>query len=198
MKTTFSFLLLLLITASLTGQSFSGGLLAGFNGSQVDGDTYAGYNKAGLALGAFASTQFKDNFSGELQIKFMQKGAKKKITENDLSQYTSKLNYIEIPVLFRYHQTKKISWHGGPAFGYLFKYSVENENGSLNEDDISFRKFELSGLVGFQYQIIEKIGVSVSFSYSLMPIADSPVNPNYYRPGGLYNNLVSIMLSYKI
>lgn len=196
MKPILPFLFFLIICITSSGQRFTGGLLAGFNACQVDGDTYAGYNKFGFKAGAFTSTRFNTHLSGELQIRFMQKGANKKVTENDLSKYTSKLNYIEVPVLLRLHQTEKISWHAGPGFGYLFNYSVEDENGPLNADAISFRKFELSGMAGFQYQLTKKLAVSVTFSYSVIPIADHPNDPIHFRQPGLYNNLFSMDFSY--
>lgn len=198
MKNLLAILCLGLISCSVMAQRFSGGILAGFNASQVDGDSYAGYNKFGFAFGAFTATNFTDKLSAELQIKFMQKGANKPVTENDLSKYTSKLNYIEIPVLLRFHQNKKISYHLGPGFGYLLKYTVEDENGPLSDDAIHFNSFELCGIAGFQYQIIEKLAVSVSYSYSLMPIADHPNDPIHFRQPGLYNNLFSMLLTYTL
>lgn len=198
MKKIFPFLVFIIITGALNGQKFGGGILAGFNASQVDGDSYSGYNKFGFAFGAFTTTKIAEKVSGELQFRYMQKGANKKVTENDLSQYTSKLNYIEIPVLLRYHQNKKLSWQIGPGFGYLFNFSVEDENGPLSNDAISFRDFELLGMAGFQYQVMEKLGVSVTYSYSLIPIADHPNDPIHFRQPGLYNNLFTMLLSYKI
>ena len=38
-------------------QDFNGGLMAGLVGSQVAGDTYSGYNKAGLFLGVLTALQ---------------------------------------------------------------------------------------------------------------------------------------------
>jgi outer membrane protein W len=198
MKKFISILVILGVWISAEAQKFEGGIVAGFNASQVDGDTYAGYNKIGIALGVFTRTKFTENLSGELQIRWMQKGASKKVTENDLSQYSSKLNYIEIPVLLQFHQSPKLSWHVGPGFNYLFHYSVEDENGPLNSHAISFRNFELAGMAGFEYQIIEKLGISVTFSYSLIPIADHPNDPVHFRQPGLYNNLVTLLLSYRL
>ncbi|NJK95492.1 MAG: PorT family protein, partial [Bacteroidales bacterium] len=134
----------------------------------------------------------------ELQIRFMQKGANKKVNENDLSKYTSKLNYIEVPVLLKFKQSDKIYWHIGPGFGYLFKYSVEDENGPLDMDAISFRSFELSGLAGFRYLLTKNLGISVTFSYSLIPIADHPKDPIHFRQPGLYNNVFTMLLSYQL
>lgn len=198
MKNLLAILVFSLVTISITAQRFGGGLLAGFNASQVDGDSYAGYNKFGFALGAFTTTSFSEALSGELQIRFMQKGANKKVTENDLSKYTSKLNYVEVPVLLRYHQSKKLSWHAGPGFGYMFKYTVEDENGPLDDDAISFRGFELSAMAGIQYMLTEKLGISLTFSYSLIPIADPPKDFIHFRQPGLYNNVITTLLSYKL
>jgi hypothetical protein len=179
-------------------QRFGGGILAGFNACQVDGDTYAGYNKLGFAFGAYTTSRFSDKFSGELHIKYMQKGAVKKVTDADPSYYASKLNYIEIPILLRYHQSSKISWHAGPGFGYLFKYTVEDESGPLNDQSIHFRNFELSCNLGMKYQLMEKLGVSVTFSYSWLSISDHPHDPIHFRQPGLYNNLFSLQLAYDL
>lgn len=193
------FLFILVMTFSVTlAQRFNGGLIAGFNACQVDGDTYSGYNKFGFAFGAFTNSKFAEKLSWELQIRFMQKGASKKVSDNDLSKYVSKLNYIELPVLMRYHQTEKLSWHVGPGFGYLFNFSVEDENGPLSNDAISFRDLDLSAMAGIQYKLNKRLGISVTFSYSLIPIADHPNDPIHFRQPGLYNNVVTTLLSYQL
>jgi hypothetical protein len=198
MKKIFPLLIACLLSFPVMAQRFGGGILAGFNACQVDGDTYAGYTKLGFALGAFTSSRFSDKFSGELQIKYMQKGAVKKITDADPSYYASKLNYIEIPVLLHYHQSPKISWHAGPGFGYLFSYTVEDENGPLSNQSIHFRNFELSGNLGMQYQLAKKLAISLTFSYSWISISDHPHDPVHFRQPGLYNNLFSTLLSYNL
>ncbi len=48
------FLMTLLKLTSLS-QNFKGGLIAGLSASQVNGDTYGGYNKAGLIFGGYAN-----------------------------------------------------------------------------------------------------------------------------------------------
>ena len=46
-----------LVTANISSaQRFEGGLLAGFNASQVEGDTYKGYHKPGLVGGFYIQT----------------------------------------------------------------------------------------------------------------------------------------------
>ena len=49
--------LLLLVTVHLAeAQRFQGGLLGGFNASQVEGDNFKGYNKPGILAGGFVQT----------------------------------------------------------------------------------------------------------------------------------------------
>ena len=43
---------------------FDGGLVAGLNASQVQGDDYTGFNKLGLSGGAFVDVRNPDNYWG--------------------------------------------------------------------------------------------------------------------------------------
>ncbi len=51
-----------------------------FTATQVDGDTYGGYNKAGFQGGVFVNTRLSDLFSAQLEIKYTGKGARKPVT----------------------------------------------------------------------------------------------------------------------
>ena len=59
------------------GQNFQGGPILGFTATQVDGDTYSGYNKAGVIIGGFVNKKFSEKWSSQLEIKYIQKGSKK-------------------------------------------------------------------------------------------------------------------------
>ena len=140
----FVFVLLFLSgTFSLFGQHFKGGLLLGFNASQVDGDTYSGYDKFGLMGGVYVYTPISSMFDVQMEIKYMGKGARKRTSGEDLTQYRSNLNYIEIPILLRFNTKSKIGVEGGLGFGYLFSYSVEDEYGELPSSAFpKFKQFE--------------------------------------------------------
>lgn len=180
------------------GQRFHGGPLLGFNASQVDGDTYAGYDKFGLLGGAFVYTKLSDAIDIQMEIKYMGKGARKRTSSEDLSQYKSKLNYIEIPLLLRYTAKTKIGFEGGLGFGYLFSYSVEDEYGELSSSNIpKFKPFELSYILGITYQFAPKYTVDLRYSYSILSIVDKPpVDYTYFRNAGVFNNLFSLSVYY--
>jgi hypothetical protein len=181
-------------------QRFKGGLLLGFNASQVDGDTYAGFDKFGIMGGAYVYTPISPLFDIQMEIKYMGKGARKRTSEVDLTQYQSNLNYIEIPVLLRLNTKNKIGLEAGLGFGYLFSYSLENEYGVLPLSETpKFRSFELSYIVGIGYQFAPKFSVNLRYSYSVISIAKTPeVAYTYFRRSGLYNNLFSLGIYYSI
>lgn len=191
----------LIIAQVASAQRFHGGALLGFNASQVDGDTYSGYNKLGLMGGAFVYTNLTNMLDIQMEIKYMSKGARKKSTEQDPTLYKSKLNYIEIPLLLKLKTKSKIDLQGGLGFGYLFSYSEEDEYGVLPSDATAhFRPFELSGIAGLTYQFAPKFALDLRYSYSILSIVPIPkVATAYFRMGrGVYNNLFSIGAYYTL
>ena len=196
-----SMVLVFSVTCSLYAQRFHGGLLLGFNASQVDGDTYAGYDKFGLMGGAFVYTHLSEMLDIQMEIKYMGKGARKRTSTDNLTVYKSNLNYIEIPILLKLKTKNKIGVEGGFGFGYLFSYSEEDAYGVLpSKAATQFKPFELCTIVGLNYQLNSKYTVDLRYSYSLFSIVGRPeiANP-YFRIGhGVYNNLFSLGILYTL
>ena len=90
----------------LFSQQFKAGALAGIATTQVDGDTYAGYNKAGLLAGGFVTHKFspESKWSASFEIRYIQKGSRKvpHPDKGDFADYKLKLNYAEVPLLLKY------------------------------------------------------------------------------------------------
>src|SRR4051812_5672132 len=57
-------------------RKFYGGPVMGANLTQVDGDKFAGYNKAGLNVGGIVYIQFSTHIAASLEILYAQKGAR--------------------------------------------------------------------------------------------------------------------------
>jgi hypothetical protein len=194
-------LLFLVLNSSLLSfaQRFEGGFLAGIVASQVDGDTYSGYNKLGISAGAFVFTPLSRMTDLQLEIKYISKGANKKVTELDPRQYTSNLNYIELPILLKLNTGKKIDWQAGIGFGYLFSFTEKDENGPLIYDESAhFKPFELSGLLGMNYAFTEHLSANIRFSYSILPVIDYGQTTARYFRSGAFNNLFNISIYYNL
>jgi len=188
-------LIFLFINIVLSAQRFSGGFLGGLNASQVDGDFLSGYNKFGVAFGAFTYTALSETFDIQLELKYMGKGARSKTTPVGV-EYTNQLNYIDIPIVFRMDVNSKIDIEFGTGVGYLFSKISKDIYGNSASDD-SFTSIDWHGIFGLHYPITEQLFVNLRFSYSLLNIRKN-LDPKIYPGKGVRNNVLSICLYYDL
>ncbi len=194
----YSLLVLSLISYnSLAQQRFVAGVKAGISTSQVDGDTYAGFDKVGFDGGAFLKGKFNEKWTGQFEIIYIQKGSKHNPNTEigDYNFYYLGLNYIEVPLLFQYHH-KKYIFEFGPGFGYLIK-----EKELLNEQDLSgarpFLKKEININFGLSYTIIKNLEINCRYSYSLTPVREHSLGAKtWYNPGQM-NDVLAFTLTYQ-
>jgi hypothetical protein len=194
--TTFIFLTICALSASAQ-KRFVPGLRLGVTASQVDGDTYQGYHKVGPIAGVSLTAKFNEKWSGQFEVCYIQKGSKNNGNpeEGDYSFFLMRLNYIEVPLLFQYHQ-KKFTFDLGPGFGYLISAKEYNFYGEIPGNN-AFNSYEINGNVGLNYEIVHNLGVSWRFSYSLLPIRNFNTGASYWFNQGQVNNQLSFTLTYK-
>jgi hypothetical protein len=186
--------LLFVFTNPNYAQHFNGGVMAGLTASQVDGDTYSGYNKAGFMAGAFLSLPLKPRYDLQFELRYIQKGSSFK---QDNSVFKLKLNYVEMPITLQYAFKPKITFDAGLAIAYLGQYSQEDENGTLEAPE-GYRKIEVNGLLGASYKVTSRLKVNVNFSYSITPIWHRPTNYTIDRFNWQFNNLFEIGVYYQL
>lgn len=193
-------LLLTFITFSLYAQkaNFKGGLEIGIMGTQVDGDTLSGYDKAGLRLGAFIEREINKDFDIQFALLYTQKGAKGAKKPNDLSSYyETNLHYIDMPLTGRYKHHSGLMGEAGLALGYLFKQQEMGYDDFTNfrkDNDPGFNRFEVSWHLGLGYRIFANVIVHTQFNYSLLRIRgkyDSQI-PGVFS--GQFNNTLMVSL----
>jgi len=184
-------------SSNLLSQTFGGGVLAGLSASQVDGDNWGGYHKAGLCFGVYTNAKLNDYIDAQLELRYVQKGSNSNSKENEVF-YKSKLNYIELPVYLKYNFLDKFSANIGVAAGYLQK-STEDKDGIGDEPaDPEFNPFEFSGLAGVEYHILDRLFFNVRFNYSILAVRDHPGDQTFYLNKGQYNNVLTFTLHYQI
>lgn len=210
----FLFLIPLLISTIVFSQDNTKSIFTlkptlGANGCQIHGDNYSGYNKLGLFGGVAVNARLKNKISIDIGFYFSQKGAKHNPnpTKNDFSYYRLNLNYIDIPVLFRYKVNPAYFITIGPSIAYLVNY---NEN--INYVDFTgiykFNRFETGVNIGLGRKMLkDKFFVEVRSSNSITSIRDYGQIANlvfYPNPvarffnKGFYNNILTLMFSYNI
>ncbi|MGZ4036014.1 MAG: porin family protein [Bacteroidia bacterium] len=190
--------LLFLISIKLNAQDrFKAGLKVGISTSQVSGDVYTGFHKAGFCGGATVSARINEKWHTQLELLFTQKGNKHfgnpKI--GDYSFYLMQLNYIEAPLLVQYKQ-KKFTFEAGPGFGYLisgkeYDYYTEIQNA------LPFYKTEISANIGVSYTIYKNIGMSWRFTNSILPIRGYYSGASTWYNPGQRNNVITFTAIYK-
>jgi hypothetical protein len=129
-----AFYLLFFVLAGFVQQSlaqqFHGGLTAGLVGSQVAGDTYSGYKKAGIYAGGYVSLDVGERSSLQMELTYFQKGSRENPTEkNGYDYFLFRADYIEMPVLYQYKmgKDKRFTIEAGPSVGFVVSYFEENE-----------------------------------------------------------------------
>lgn len=187
---------ILAVCFPLNAQIFNAGIGGGLNISQVDGDGFSGYNKAGPAFGVFVNTWLNDSWKGQLEISYSSKGSRVKTTIENPRYYRIDLNYIEIPLIAGYLLPAGILAEGGLSLGYLFHSKEEDELGSI-PGTLPFRKIEFAALGGLGYLLTENITVNARVSYSIIPVRDHAGGGTYYFNRGQNNNVISFLLRYQ-
>jgi len=190
-KKLYSFLLVLFLFGAIQGhaQTFKPGIIGGLVTSQVGGDGYSGFNKLGLTFGGFVRYDLNESWSTQFEIAFVQKGSRNgfSITENDPNQtseyFVFRLNYIEIPLLFKFDHRNFI-YEGGLYYARLVGAYMElrddNGSGFVREglDEVNtvyakpFKNYDFGLIVGVGYKITDNLLGSIRLSNSLMAIKE--------------------------
>ncbi len=205
-------LAIVLSSISASAQEFRAGSLVGVSFSQVDGDYFGGYNKAGINLGAFVSRSIGDKWELQLDIAYVQKGSREapKPDKGRLDDYKISLSYIQFPLVARY-QYKAFSVEGGLSIGALIS-DTEEIDGTPIEDIpshslVPFQTMEYATVFGLNYHVNDRLRINARWLYSINRIripydGEIPVydpKPHWIsRKPGQYNNSFVVTVYYAI
>lgn len=193
--------LLFLVTGSIAlAQRFDGGILAGVNGTQVEGDTYRGYNKPGILGGFFVETDLSPVVFMAMEIKYSQKGSRNKVTPKNPEKYIMRLGYIDIPVYAAFRTSEWGAVVAGLSTGFLVHSQEMDEYGEFpKESRNAFNTLDLQPFLGFQFGLTDNIKADLRFALSVLPIRGQPgEGTNYYWLNNQFNNVISLAAYYRI
>ncbi len=185
--------------------TFYGGLIAGGNFSQVDGDNFAGYHKVGMNVGGIVYASLADHLAASLEILYSQKGSrahKTQLSNNkiyNILKYDINLNYAEVPVMLNYFDRRKSNFGAGFSYSQLisFKENVTTDppfNTAVNLDDYPFKKMDVNFIVGGNLHLYAGFFLNFRFQYSLFAIRKN-IYPEFGR-AEQYNNMYTLRLMY--
>ena len=202
MKKLFTLLFLVCLFSTVSFAQMQAGLKAGVNISNLSGDDAGSPDsKTGFAFGGFFMYQFSPMFAIQPEAYYTMKGATEKMdfsgTTVDLT-YT--LDYIEIPVLFKFlipiqGSGVRPAIFAGPFLGINTTAKVKAEfDGQSQEEDLTDTKstefgLQFGGGIGFPVGKGE-LGVDLRYILGLSTIDDSADEAD------VKNNVININLYY--
>lgn len=164
------------------------------SGSGTDFKSYIGFH-----IGGFAEFKLSDKIALQPELLYSTQGAKFDMYSADLDangNFTFKLAYINIPVMFKYYASEKFSLEAGPQIGFLTSAKGKVEiYGNSAEEDVKdfFNSTDFAFNLGAGYDFTNKISVNVRYSLGLGNIADTESGDDYK----LKNNVLLVSLGYK-
>lgn len=179
---------------------FKAGASFGVIASQVAGDGYGGFDKAGLFGGLFINTYTSENWSWQMEINYAQKGARKNpnTSEGDHEFFLMRLNYIDIPLMLKVDY-KSFTFEGGLYYGRLLDYFLEDEAGefSLPEGSNDFKNYDVGALLGITYNFTEQFLMNWRFNNSIHEIRKYDSGSRYMLNTGYFNTYLNFSLRYE-
>ena len=187
---------------------FSGGLVAGVNLSQVDGDSYYGFHKVGLHAGGMVYVHFSPVFGVSMELLYSEKGSRGETITGSaavgtyVSKYFMNVNYVEVPVTL-HAILAGTDMEVGASYARLIKSSewiltdqpvaIDPELNRFNNTDVDF-------IVGATRQLYKQIYINVRYEYSLISIRPPERIPVGYGYGaqGQFNNLFNVRFVYML
>ena len=210
MKKSIFFTLLLVSVLSVQAQRFTGGFMAGVVGSQVDGDTYSGYDKAGALLGGYINIKFHDYYAFQMELEYSMKGSRHIANpdKGDYNTYKLNVNYISVPVLFQYNFYKSFIGEAGLESSILLSHKEISNDVTLDGPEYpGFATQNLSIIFGVSYKINDIWKVNIRTDNSLFSIRTKPANgllPGGYikrfweNEYGQFHNSIAISAFYRL
>jgi len=200
MKQFFLLLLSVGLAVSSTAQKFEGGVMLGLVGSQVAGDLYSGYNKAGVNAGGWISLKASPKSVFRMELAYIQKGSRENpdAEKNQFSTYIMRLGYVELPVLYRYIYNERIELETGLGMNFLIHQSEERDGMATTGSPFSGQN--LCFLAGISVNINDRIKIGIRTDNSLFSIRKNRVSGDVWRfwDHGQFSDALVLSAYYKL
>lgn len=199
MRTVLCLLFFLFRATWADAQGFSAELLGGMAGTQVSGDQLQGFDKGGIIAGAGVRLHLSRKSDLGFRIEYFQKGSRKPsdLENGDPSYYLLRLNYIEVPVQFRYNFYKKFFLEAGPSIGFLVGSSEQDQDGELPSRE-PFHKTDFSLAGGLGYAFSPKVNFTFGYTQSIVPVRPHNGGETYRLNQGQYNSAVTFTFTFNL
>ena len=171
------------------------GTKASLNLANIVGDDAGDANVfVGFSVGLFAEFDLADKLSIQPEILYSTQGSKSEgpyyIGSSIYNvKATLKLNYINVPVMFKYEVAKKLSLEAGPYVGFLVSAKLKAEISGLGSDTQDakdlFKSTDFGLGLGMNYDFSDVIFANFRYSAGLVEIGDADGDSNNIKNSNL-------------
>jgi hypothetical protein len=181
------FILTLTIISSkeIYGQMIGGGVIAGVNFAQIDGDGAAGYNKFGWNLGLTGMVPIHEKMSINTEICYNQRGTNTVIP--GIGNQT--FSYIDAIAYYNYKDAVKYNFGTGIAYGQQFSTNAFGSFSTLHETDLGW-------IINFYTPLKNRMNFNFRYTRSIFSLGQGASAKGI--PMGVYHNFISIRFLYLI
>lgn len=179
-------------------QNVGGGLTLGLNASQIDGDSFKGFNKAGIQAGGFVYFKLSDKVKFQPEIVFDQLGSNNKINT------PIKLNYVSVPILLNFNlpimigeNEHNIEIHAGPVLGILLSAKGVDIGGNTVEGTDGFDNPDLRAVAGLGLRT-GNISFVLRYGYSILSFTSNNSNLPQLGGAGWFHNYASFSVRFHL
>lgn len=162
---------LLMCSYGASAQYIGWGVKAGLNVSTItdsDGDAKM---KPSIYAGVFAEFMLVDDLlSIQPEVVYSRQGNKYKV---DGDNFYNRLNYLNVPVMFKLYLINGLSLDLGPQFGFMINSkAVYKGDATVKEDIDGLKNFDVSFDMGLSYRFIPQMDVTARYNLGLTKVAD--------------------------
>jgi len=197
------------VPATASAQGFEAGVKGGINVATI---SFTGANPAPVAtsarkggiVGGFVAKDWK-KMGVAVEVLWSQKGGKLDFSSSGVvNTYDVKLDYVEIPVLWRYNIPNDktiIHIYAGPVFGFsvkdeqtqTFRQTNQTGAGTQTTTDAGAKSSDVGVAIGAQVDV-HKFLVDVRYNWGLMDVNDNKAQ----NPGNAKNRCFSAMFGFRL
>ncbi len=183
------FIGLLCFVATLKAQHVEFGVKGGLNVSTFHSSKGDDVNsRASVYAGGLAHIHLSRHIAIQPELVYSSQGAKQDIGDNN---YTWRLNYINVPVLFQYMVDNGLRFETGPQLGLLAGARVKS-GGTLTDIKSSYTTADFSWGIGAGYLFVPTgLGIDARYNFGLNNI------DNTGSADKLYNRVFQVGLFYQ-
>jgi hypothetical protein len=183
-----SILAVLLVACAAIGakaQTLTFGVKGGLNVAKLT-NIENSHNRASIYAGGFANFAFNDMFSIQPELLYSGQGYFYRDIANN--KVTTKLGYINIPVMFQVHLVDEFFLEAGPQVGFLAGAKAKAGKVTVDiKDQMTTADFGLGFGLGYQFPV--GVGVTARYMFGLTDVYKNATEPHK-------NSVASVGLTY--